>query len=151
METIIDEITQAVDRLGLSPVAMRLLPAQENEEVFRAALRHFVASGGRRWWWEDFRLPGKSLAFTEGDAWKHLPRIAPDPKESIWFIAEDDSLPHYPVFETTPEVASLVIGECYCFEYYVVAKDLSWLVCETHHNVVCAVGEAVEARLFTSV
>ena len=147
METIVDEIAQAVDRLGFNSAAIRLLPPRESEEVFRAALRHFVTSGDRRWWWEDFRSPGKSLAFNEGDGWKQLPRIAPDPNESIWFIAEDDSLPHYPVFETTPEVASLVIGQCYGFEYYLVAKDLGWLICETHHNVICAVGEAVESRL----
>lgn len=40
-----------------------------------------------------------------------------------------------------------LIGECHGFEYYLIVKDLSWLVYETHHDVVCAVGEAVEQRL----
>ena len=147
METVVDEITQAADRLGLGPGAIRLLPPTEGEAVFRAALNRFVASGDRRWWWEDFQESGKSVAFDNGDGWKVIPLIAPSPKESVWFIAEDESLPHYPVFETTPEVASRVVGECYGFEYYLVAKDLTWLLCETHHNIVCAVGAVVEARL----
>lgn len=147
METVVDEISQAIHRLGLDPTQVRLLPSPEGEEVFRATLSHFVASGDRQWWWEDFRTPGTSFTFDGGDGWKRLPQIVPDPKESVWFITEDDSLPYYPVFETTPEIASLVIGECYGFEYYLVAKDLTWLLCETHHNVVFAVGNAVETRL----
>ena len=147
MATIVDEIEQAVDRLGLSSSSMRLLPPPQGEAVVLAALSHFVAGGDRRWWWESFREPGKSITFESGDGWRQVPKIAPNPNEPVWFIAEDDSLPRYPVFETTPEVASLVIGECYGFEYYLVGKDLSWLLCETHHNVICAVGAVVEARL----
>ena len=149
METIIDEIDRAVVTLNLSPEAMRHLQADESEKVFQSALNRFAASGDRRWWWEAFREQGASVEFKDGDGWKHLPQIAPNPSERVWFIAEDDQLSHYPVFETTPQVASAVIGECYGFEYYLIAKDLSWLVCETHHNVVCAVGQTVETRLLT--
>ncbi|QYF93921.1 hypothetical protein KY495_01370 [Massilia sp. PAMC28688] len=147
METILDEINRALAKLGLTSAAMELLQAPRSAEVFGAALDHFVASGDGRWWWEDFRQAGMSVFFEDGQGWRQVPQIAPVSDELIWFIAEDDSLPHYPVFETTPEVASLVIGECYGFEYYVIAKDFSWLLCENHHNVLCAVGAPVEARL----
>lgn len=147
MKTIVDEINQAVAKLGLSSSAMRQLPAQHSTDVYGAAMDHFVASGDRRWWWEDFRQAGMSVCFDDGQGWRLVPEVAPASDELIWFIAEDDSLPHYPVFETTPKVASLIIGECYGFEYYLVAKDLSWLLCENHHNVLCAVGAPVEARL----
>jgi len=151
MDTIIDEINQAIYRLTLAPDDFRLLPSHESDELYHKVLNHFVASGDRRWWWEDFRLPGKSVTFDSGDGWKRLPQIAPNPTEFVWFIAEEDSLPYYPVFETTPEIASLVIGECYAFEYYIVAKDLTWLLCETHHNVMHAIGASVEARLPSAV
>jgi hypothetical protein len=151
METIIDEIGQATARLGLDPAAMRLLGRPQSETVFLATLNHFVASSDRRWWWEDFREPGKSIRFEDGEGWRRIPKIAPYLNEPIWLIAEDDSSPHYPVFDTTPEVASLVIGECYGFEYYLVAKDMSWLLCETHHNVMCAIGVDVEARLQNAI
>jgi len=147
METIVDEIGQAISRLGLNPASMRPLLPPQSETVYFAVLNHFVASGDRKWWWEDFREPGRSITFEDGNGWTRVSDIAPDANEPVWFIAEDDSFPHYPVFETTPEIASLVIGECYGFEYYLVAKDLSWLLCENHHNVMCAAGAAVEARL----
>jgi hypothetical protein len=147
METIVDEINQAVARLGLSLTAMRQLLEPHSTDVYDAALDHFVAAGDRRWWWEDFRQAGKSVSFDDGQGWRRVPQITPASDELIWFIAEDGSLPHYPVFETTPKIASLVIGECYGFEYYLIAQDLSWLLCENHHNVLCAVGALVEARL----
>lgn len=139
METIIDEISQAIHRHALDPDDFRLVPA--SEALSRTIENHFVASQNRQWWWEDFRLSGTSVAFQGGGGWRRLAQIAPNPDELVWFIAEEDSLPYYPVFETSPALASLVIGECYAFECYMVTKDLTWLDCETHHDVLHAIGE----------
>ena len=147
MESVIDEVNSAARTLGLSPNEFRQLPAAESETVLRTALARFVASGDRRWWWEDFREPGTSVVFPAGDGWRLMPEIAPSPDELVWFIAEDDHLPHFPVFETTPRIAARIIGECYAFEFYLIAKNFEWLLCETHHNRVCAIGAAVEERL----
>jgi hypothetical protein len=150
METVIAEIERALATLRLPPETMRLLVPEQGEAVYLAALQQFVSSGDRRWWWEALRSPGASVSFEEGDGWRRIPRISPNPHESVWFIAEEDQLPYYPVFETTPQVASEIIGQCYGFEYYLVAKDLSWLLCESHHNVMYAVGPAIEQRLLAS-
>jgi Family of unknown function (DUF6756) len=147
MRTIVDEINAAVKTLGLPDGAMRQLPPDESEKVHLAALNHFVRSGDPWWWWEDFREQGTSVMFDAGDGWRHIADIAPNPDALVWFIAEETELPHYPVFETTPRIASEIIGECYAFEYYMVAQNFEWLVCETHHNCVCAVGAQVEQRL----
>ncbi len=147
METVIDEINAVVKTLGLGTDAFRQLPPVENERIYFAALHHFVSSGDRRWWWEDFRVPSTSVVFEAGDGWKYIPEIAPAPDELVWFIAEEDQLPHYPVFETTPRIASKIVGECYGFEFYLIAKNFNWLLCETHHNRVWAVGAKVEQRL----
>lgn len=147
MHTIIDEIQQAAERLGLGPDVLVQLSEKEGDHIYQTALHHFVGPHDRRWWWEAFRTPGVSLPFTSGDGWRNLPSIVPCPSDRVWFIAEDDQLPRYPVFDTSADVASQVIGECYGFEYYLVAKDFSWLVCETHHDVVYAIGEAAQKRL----
>jgi hypothetical protein len=150
MESVVQELRRAAVTLRLPASEIRELHNTEGGEVLAAVLSKFVASGDRRWWWEDFREIGTSRSFQKSDGWRFLPRIAPDPKELVWFIAEDDQLPQYPVFETTPETASALVGECYGFEYYLVAKNLRWLICENHHNVVYAVGEQVEQRLVAS-
>jgi hypothetical protein len=50
------------------------------------------------------------------------------------------------VYDATPAVVQQIIGECYGFEYYLIAKNLSWLLCENHHDMVIAVG-GVRQRL----
>jgi hypothetical protein len=147
MQTVIDEISNAAKTLGLSHQELILLPALESERVFLAAQNHFVASPNRRWWWEDFRNPGVSAQFASSDGWRRIPEIVPNADEVVWFIAEEDQLPHFPVFETTPRIVCQIIGECYGFEFYLVAKNYDWLVCETHHGVVHALGSPVEERL----
>jgi hypothetical protein len=147
--TIIDEILGAVDLLRKRgvPAAASLLDQLQGRVIFDEALRAFVHGGDRRWWWESFKLPHISRHFSTGDGWRRLAEIAPDPNELVWFIAEEDRLPFYPVFEMTPSDASHVIGECCGFEYYLVSKNYEWLICENHHDTVFAVGSDVSARL----
>ncbi len=142
-----DEIQDAIQRLGLSESDIKLLPDEEGLSVFNAALSHFVASGDRRWWWEDFRFPSTTVRFPDQRAFERIEKIVPNKREKVWFIVEDDQLPFYPVYEATPEAIQAVIGECYGFEYYLVAKDLSWLLCETHHDDLIAIGTEVEEHL----
>ena len=148
METISTEILRAVQSLNISSGAFQPLSHAENERVNRAVIDHFVDSQNRRFWWEAFFYrAAANVEFENGDGWRHIPLIAEYPDEKIWLVAEGDESELYPVFETTPRIASAVIGECYAFEYYIVAKDLSWLICESHHNVVFALGETVERNL----
>jgi hypothetical protein len=146
-DTAKNEIQYAIQRLGLSESDIKLLSDQEGLKVFSAALSHFVASGDRRWWWEDFRFPSTSVRFADQKGFERIDKVVPNKKERVWFIVEDDQLPFYPVYEGTPEAIQAVIGECYGFEYYLVAKDLSWLICETHHDDMIAIGTEVEEHL----
>src|SRR5689334_18923019 len=134
-ETVKDEIQNAIQTLGLSDSAIKLLPADEGHRIYNMALSHFVASGERRWWWEDFRFPSTSVRFDDQKGFERIEEIVPNKREKVWFVVEDedDQLPFYPVYEATPEAAQAVIGECYGFEYYLIAQNLSWLLCETHH------------------
>ena len=149
--TVIDEIVGAVDLLRKRgvPVAASLLDPSQGRIIFDEARRAFVKGEDRRWWWESLRLPHVSRRFSTGDGWRRLAEIAPDPNELVWFIAEEDRLPFYPVFEMTPSNASLILGECYGFEYYLVSKNFDWLICENHHDTMFAVGDDVSATLST--
>ncbi|HYL98211.1 MAG TPA: DUF6756 family protein [Blastocatellia bacterium] len=146
MESVNSEIERVIQDLGLSENEIRPLRECEGFEVYSAIVKHFVASGERRQWWEDFRAPATRVTFDDGRGWENIVRIVPT-GEKVWLIAEDDERPSYPVYEAFPECAERLIEECSCFEYYLVAKDLSWLLCETHHNVMFAIGAEVEENL----
>src|SRR5690349_18117461 len=99
METIKDEIQKAIQRLALHRSDIHLLPDGEGHEIFTIALTHFVGSGNRRWWWEDFRLPSTTVQVTNQKGFEYIGQIVPNKKEKIWFIVEDARLPFYPVYE----------------------------------------------------
>ena len=73
--------------------------------------------------------------------------IVPDPSEHVWFIVEETNLPFYPVYDATTLAAQAVIGECYGFEYYLVAKTMTWILCENHHGRLIGVGNEICDRL----
>ena len=145
--SVLIEITEARTRLGLRGEDAVAVPNDVATEVLAKATAAFVCGGFRHWWWEAFRDPSASLEVADGNGWRLLPGLAPDAQERVWFIAEDEELETFVVFDTTAEVASRIIGDCYAFEYYLLAKDFNWLICENHHNVLFVVGEAVVPRL----
>ncbi len=40
-----------------------------------------------------------------------------------------------------------IVVECNIFQYYIIAKDFSWLIGENDHHLVFAIGEEVEKNL----
>ncbi len=147
MENVTHEIERAIETLGLSESDIRLLPSQEGRDIFEHALNTFVGGEDLKWWWESFSQKCSSVEIESGDGYKLIAQIVPDEDEKIWWIVEDDLLPYYPVYETSAKIAKEVIGECYGFEYYIIAKDDRFLLCENHHNYLIGIGEALEEKI----
>ena len=145
MTTTRDEIDAAITKLELPPRVCRALPDAEGREIFQAALNTFVGGDDRRWWWEAFS--DEAVGRKVKDGWRLLTTLVPQPDGLVWFVAEDTDLPYYPVYETTPAAVEKIIGECFGFEYYLIAKDMGWLLCENHHDTLIGVGEPVASRL----
>jgi hypothetical protein len=141
-----DQIKEAVITLGLGEEHFQVLEGNEMRAVYESALSRFVTGKNPQWWWEHF-TQGISMQFLDGDGWRHISRIAPNPDEEVWFIAEDWVSPNYSVWSAKVREVEEVIGECSPFEFYIVSHDFRWLICENHHDVVFAVGIEVEERL----
>jgi hypothetical protein len=145
MSQVLEEVERAISELNLSEEVRRV--DDKSGALYESLVAHFVDGGDRRWWWEAFSHPSKSIDFDGGKGFEKLGLLVPNPKEVVWFVVEDDQLPHYPIFEASPENAVKIIGECFGFEYYLVAKDKSWLLCENHHNRVIGVGTPVVSAI----
>jgi uncharacterized protein DUF6756 len=142
--SIRDEIDDARRRLGLSADELAEVPDAQARDLTAAFLAHFTGGVDARWWWEHFSPPVGAARFPDGKGFTHIAALVPDALEKVWFVAEDDQLPYFPVYDVTPSAAQAVIGECYGFEYYLIAKDLTWLLCENHHDTMIAVGRVRE-------
>jgi hypothetical protein len=149
METLSDEIMNAVHRLNISASRFRSLPAQEAERVVSRAERVFVRVPGRRWWWTAFRCRGYAATFVDHRGYRRLTQIAPPSDRRNWLIANVDEESSGPVlvYEGSLEAMQAVLSACYAFEYYVVSPNYDWLICESHHNVVIAIGYKAMKRL----
>jgi hypothetical protein len=142
-----EEIGAAVTRLGLDEGTFAEVPPSEARLLVSQFLAVFTGGVEAYRWWECFTLPSKSVVFKDGQAYQSLLDIVPDPDAHVWFVAEDDEPLSYPVYDATPRGAQQVIGECYYFEYYLISKDLSWLLCENHHDALIGVGAAIAERI----
>jgi hypothetical protein len=72
--------------------------------------------------------------------------IIPETNDKVWLMVEDDQEDFYPIYETRPEIIQELIGECFCFEYYIIDKNKDWLICENHHNRLIGIGDKLRAN-----
>lgn len=149
MELVTTEIESVLRKLGISSKSFRLLPSDEGSVLYQELFTEFVTGADRRWWWEAFSKPSSSKNFEDGKGFERIVELVPNPEERVWFVVEEDQLPFFPIYEATPNAIQKVIGECYAFEYYIIPKSKSWLLCENHHNRVIGVGKQVASRLET--
>lgn len=145
MSQVLEEVKKAITLLGLAKDVSLL--KDDGASLYNSLVMHFVDGGDRRWWWEAFSYPSESLIYDDCKGFEHLNKFVPDPKEVVWFVVEDDQLPYYPIFEASTENVMKIIGECFAFEYYLVSRDKSWLLCENHHNRIIGVGKQVVSAI----
>ena len=142
MGEVINEISQAIQILGLNDSDIYLLDKKCGQEIFDEFENYYVNSENRRWWWEDFKQNHFTLKYSD-KPFELLKNIIPT-TEKVWFMVEDDQEPFYPIYDTKPEIIGNIIGECFAFEYYVMDKNKKWLICETHHGRLLGIGEELK-------
>ena len=139
MGQVKEEISNAIQTLLLTPDDIELLDDNMGLEIFNKCLNRFVKSGDRRWWWEDFKSTSFSVSNLE-KPFKHLEEYIPDLESRVWLMVEDDEEDIYPIYDCDPRKIGQLIGECFDFEYYIINKDLKWLLCENHHSRLIGTG-----------
>ena len=144
---VTEEINNAIKTLSLGESEIQQLETNEAEPLYNELISTFVKGGDRRWWWESFSKPSECVQFLDDKGFEKITEIVPDENECVWFVVEEDQLPFYPIFESTPSAIKKVIGECYAFEYYIIPKSKEWLLCENHHGYLIGIGESITNKL----
>lgn len=139
MTSVMQEIENAIMKLNFSVEEISSLAPEDNQILYQELLSTFVENGNRRWWWEDFK---NSFTFkTFENPFEQLNTIIPDLNSHVWLMLEDTEQDFYPIYEVKPTLIKDIIGNCFGFEYYIISKDKSWLICENHHNQLIGIGE----------
>jgi hypothetical protein len=143
---IVDEIEAACRTLALEDADFRRLPELEAKRIYEQVEAHFVGSQGKNGWWGNFRQPAARANFLDQHGYERITQIAPDAARA-YLIPEPGGQGWPPVYACSVRAAQQLLGECYAFEYYLVAEDRQWLIGENKHGVMTAIGEPVERRL----
>lgn len=145
MGEVSQEIHNAIKALHYSDEQIKKLHFDDGKLVFNELLNHFVKSGDRRWWWEDFNEV--SFDFIDYEKpFEHLIDIIPSVTDNVWLMVEDDQEDYYPIYDCKPSVIGHMISACFGFEYYVIDKSMEWLICENHHRRLIGIGRKLKEK-----
>jgi hypothetical protein len=111
------------------------LDAAASSRLVTAAAQKFA--GGRRYWlWEALAA---CPAVQDSDGWRWVGDLIGNSPTLMFFNEGDGEM----VFELSSGAAvSLVLGECFMFEFYLTNAELDYLICHNHHDVIVACGSA---------
>ncbi len=142
------DIAEAQSELQIPDSAFQRVPEPEAEGIVQKVKSRFLRDPqeATRWWWDsDFRLPALA-AYFNGPTVPLLSHVVPSEDQLVWFITNvDDVSGQEPilVYASAPLAIQRILGECHGHhEYYVVARDLTWLICENHHGLILALGSS---------
>lgn len=131
--TLRDDITEALKAAPDTDFHFVLLHSFEG--ILDRIAESFLLEGRQDlryvWLWERFRHqvasshPPEALAELQS-------RLQPD--ERYWFLASDQHGKYW-VADATGSGILTALREMYCFEYYVVDRRMTWLICENHHGM----------------
>jgi len=130
MWTVESEVDDALLNLNLSDVEMVKCTPSESAEIQKKAMQLYV-KGNPRSWWMGLTMP--HLAYDYDFPSDHIAKHIPKTEGRVWWIPETEK-EDLCVYDAKPEVISRVMAETAQFEYYVLGKDLSWLIIETDHG-----------------
>ncbi len=133
-------IAEAAAALELGSEQLRRLDQAAAAEVVARVRERFVA-GDPRVWWMSLRLPYTSHPAPRDP--EDDPRaLFPVQVERCWLMPDPDEHDELPVYELDPAQLMPLLGECPFFEYYLIDRELRWLLVETEHNQIQVVPAA---------
>jgi hypothetical protein len=138
--------------LGLPQDRFRQTPPGRYAEIVDRVLSTFVVDGPDRrrlvWLWEQLKRPTHSSM--RGPAYKLLQTLV-DPTTRIWLLTEDWGRTKrdgcFWVFEGDVAAIADVLDNMHALEYYLVSRNIDWMLLENHHDVVVGAGEWIVEKL----
>ncbi len=131
MEYLYSEILEAIGELRTHN-SIREIHGNERIDLLENIQALFV-KGNPRVWWESLRY-APVLMDDDGSSSQYLKVAQFLPQNQTYYFIAD--LSRFHIFEGVLRDIIEIIGNCSFFEYYIVDKELSTLLCETDHGAI---------------
>jgi hypothetical protein len=130
-----EQILSAASSLNIN---IEKVEAIEVERMISKVIDKFAGGSKSMPLWEHLK---DDLSVNSKDAWLWLGELIGD-VETIMFFNPTDEKEAF-CFNKGDDVVS-VLGETYGFEFYLTNRDLEYLICFNHHDVLIVCGNAIK-------
>ena len=128
-----NDINEAIK--GQENLTFNFVSPHRFEDILNQVAERFLKQGKRNlnqiWLWNEFRNETKSSQ--PADVILELTSRL-EPQDSYWFIASDENGKYW-VAESNGSSIITVLREMYAFEYYILDRKMTWILCENHHGM----------------
>lgn len=121
------ELFNALRKCGLSD------HEPKNKHELLQKIQNAFIIGNPRAWWTHLRPKPLVRNYEDDDGYLHLGEFAPPSTNYVWFVVDEDNEKKY-LFDIPITSIPNVVKDCRYFEYYIISKDLSWLLAENDHG-----------------
>ncbi len=143
-----DEIKFATDSLDITDTEFKEVSKYQWEQIQKTVEDTFIVGKAHNLsmmpYWEHLKGDYFNISFPKDNAFVYLDNLI-DNSQPVWFLAQDNS--KLWIYEGLISSIREVIEECYAFEYYIVSKKYSWLLCENHHGCLIGIGEDLVRKM----
>ena len=128
-----DDINEAIK--GLANLKFDFVSLHRYQDILDQVAERFLNRGKRDlnniWLWNEFR--NETGSNQPEDVISEL-AVLLEPQTSYWFIASDENGKYW-VAESNGISIVTVLKEMYGFEYYILDRHMTWILCENHHGM----------------
>ncbi len=128
-----DDINEAIK--GLANLKFDFVSLHRYQDILDQVAERFLNRGKRDlnkiWLWNEFR--NETGSSQPEDVISEL-AVLLEPQTSYWFIASDENGKYW-VAESNGISIVTVLKEMYGFEYYILDRHMTWILCENHHGM----------------
>ena len=145
-QALMDKFTELVDATLETHRLMRNQMAEIDDSLVTKKINEHLSLCKKSASWKNFSRPLISAPVSDWQIPVHLGQILPSTDKVAWFLVDLPLLSGRPIFEAEIGVIEEIVGKCRIFEYYVIAKDFSWVVAKNRHDEIFVMGEVVETN-----
>lgn len=128
-----DDINEAMK--GQANLTFDFVSLHRFQNILDQVAERFLKGGKKNlnkiWLWNEFLNETKSSQ--PADVFLVLAELL-EPLASYWFIASDENGKYW-VAESNGISIITVVKEMYGFEYYILDRQMTWILCENHHGM----------------
>lgn len=128
-----------LEELKNSKVIIEKMELNESEAILESISKKYIEEDKKATWlWEKLI---HYEAINDDLAWSYI-RDFVKKNECILFFNQDEDKNMLMI--KTGDDLDYILSETYGFEFYITNKDVSYLLCYSHHNILYGCGEAEE-------